>query len=89
MSWGAWVLMIVTPIFAMCAVIQDSGLVSVKKVSGQSEFEDTERIGDKIFGIVKGYAGISVIVGFISLIQTPLGGEVSLVLYPLMSFAYL
>ena len=85
-----WVpLVIVVPIFAMCAVIQDSGLVSVRKLSGQSEFADTERIGDKIFGIVKGYAGISVIFSFISLIQSPLGLEMSLVLYPLNAMTYL
>jgi hypothetical protein len=85
-----WVpLMFVTPIFAMCAVIQDSGLISVKKVSGQSEFEDTERIGDKIFGIVKGYAGISVIIGFITLIQSPQGGEMSLLFYPMMALVFL
>ncbi len=82
-----WIpLVVVVPIIAMCAVIQDSGLVSIKKLSGQ-EFVDTERIGDKIFGIVKGYAGIAVIISFITLLQSPMGRELSLVLYPLMATA--
>jgi len=56
---------------ALCAVIQDSGLVSLKKLSGQSEFADTERVGDKLFGLVKGYAGISVFINFYLLLTTP------------------
>lgn len=88
-SWYWLPLVIVTPVFAMCAVIQDSGLVSIRKLSGQSEFADTERIGDKIFGIVKGYAGISVILGFVTLLQSPLGFERSLVLYPLNAMTFL
>ena len=85
-----WVpLVVVVPIIAMCAVMQDSGLVSIKKLSGQSEFADTERIGDKLFGLVKGYAGISVIISFFMLIQSPMGGELSLVLYPLLAMIML
>lgn len=72
-------------LFAICAVIQDSGLVTIKRLSGQSEFADTERVGDRIFGLVKGYAGISVILNFYLLITTPLGKEGSLVLYPLVA----
>jgi len=85
--WAPLVLVVL--IFAMCAVIQDTGLVSVKKLSGQSTFEDTERIGDKLFGIVKGYAGISVIISFVNLLLTPLGNELSLVFYPLQAMMYL
>ncbi len=84
-SWYWVPIFITTLVFAMCAVIQDSGIVSVKKLSGQSDFSDTERVGDKMFGIVKGYAGIAVIFSFISLLQSPMGQEGSLVLYPLLA----
>jgi hypothetical protein len=66
----------------------DSGLVSVKKLSGQSEFSDTERVGDKLFSIVKGYAGISVILSFIVLIQSPRGNEGSLILFPIFALCF-
>ena len=72
-------------VFAMCAVIQDSGLVSITKLSGQSEFADTERVGDRFFAIVKGYAGIAVIINFYLLLTTPLGQEGSLVIYPILA----
>ena len=72
-------------LFAMCAVIQDSGLVSMRKLSGQSEFVDTERVGDLLFGLVKGYAGFSVIINFYLLLATPLGLEASLTLYPFLA----
>ncbi|MFX1339313.1 MAG: hypothetical protein ACFFDK_11945 [Promethearchaeota archaeon] len=81
-----WVpLFIATLVFAMCAVIQDSGLVSIKKISGQSEFVDTERVGDLLFGFIKGYAGISVIINFYLLLTTPLGREGSLIIFPLLA----
>ena len=81
-----WVpVFIASLVFAMCAVIQDSGLVSIKKISGQSEFVDTERVGDLLFGFVKGYAGISVIINFYLLLTTPLGREGSLVLFPFLA----
>ncbi|MCP4764593.1 MAG: hypothetical protein GY870_22655 [archaeon] len=76
-------------VFSLCIVIVDSGLVTVKKISGQSNFSDTERLGDRIFSFVKGYAGISVILNFIALISTEMGGELSLVLYPLMAIIQL
>lgn len=72
-------------VIAMCAVIQDSGLVSITKLSGQSEFADTERVGDRFFAIVKGYAGIAVIINFYLLLTTPLGQEGSLVIYPILA----
>jgi len=75
-------------VFALCSVIMDSGLVSVKKLSGQSEFSDTERVGDKLFSIVKGYAGISVVLSFIILIQSPKGNETSLVLFPIFALCF-
>ncbi len=78
-------LFITSLVFALCAVIQDSGLVTIKKLSGHSEFADTERVGDKLFGIVKGYAGITVIINFYMLIITPLGKEGSLVIYPVLA----
>ncbi|TXT60292.1 MAG: membrane protein of unknown function [Promethearchaeota archaeon] len=79
-----WVpLVITTLVFSTSVVIMDSGLVSIKKLHGHSEFSDTERVGDRIFGIIKGYAGISVIISFIILIQSPKGNELSLVLYPI------
>ncbi|MFX0072475.1 MAG: hypothetical protein ACFFAO_15430, partial [Candidatus Hermodarchaeota archaeon] len=81
-----WVpIFIASLVFAMCSVIQDSGLVSIKKISGQTEFVDTERVGDLLFGMVKGYAGISVIINFYLLLTTPLGKEGSLVLFPLLA----
>lgn len=72
-------------VFAMSIVIVDSGLVLVRKLHGQTDFSDTERVGDKMFSIIKGYAGISVILSFIQLIQSPRGNEASLVLYPLLA----
>ncbi len=79
-----WVPMFITTfVFAACSAITDSGLVTVKKLPEHKEFSDTERVGDKIFTIVKGYAGISVIIGFIGILQTPLGKELSLVVYPI------
>ena len=84
--WYWLPLFITTLVFAMCSVITDSGLVTIKKLSGQSEFSDTERVGDKLFGAVKGYAGISVIISFILLIQSPMGNEGSLVIYPIFYF---
>ena len=72
-------------LFSMCAVIQDTGLVSLRKLSGQSDFKDTERVGDLLFGLVKGYAGISVIINFYLLLTTPLGQEGSLRMYPILA----
>lgn len=76
-------------VFSMCIVIMDSGLVLVRQLRGQKDFSDTERVGDKMFSIVKGYAGISVILGFIELIQSPRGNEASLVLYPMLAFLFI
>ncbi len=85
-----WVpLFITTLVFAACSAITDSGLVTIKKLPEHKEFSDTERVGDKIFTIVKGYAGISVVIGFIGILQTPMGKEGSLVLYPLLAFLLL
>ena len=85
-----WVpIFITTLMFALCSAIIDSGLVTVKKIPEHKMFSDTERVGDKIFGIVKGYAGISVILSFILILQTPLGREMSLVLYPILILIFL
>ncbi len=85
-----WIPLFITIIpFTLCSVIVDSGLVSVKKLRGQSEFSDTERVGDKLFGFIKGYAGISVIFSFILLLQTDKGGELSIVFYPLTAIVQL
>ena len=85
-----WVPIFITAlVFALCSAIMDAGLVSVKQLSGQSEFSDTERVGDKIFSIVKGYAGISVIMSFIVLIQSPRGNEGSLVLFPIFALCFI
>ncbi|MBN1801626.1 MAG: hypothetical protein JW891_08990 [Candidatus Lokiarchaeota archaeon] len=85
-----WVpIFLTTLLFSTCIVIMDSGLVSIKKLHGQSEFSDTERVGDKLFAIIKGYAGISVLYSFVLLIQTPMGNEGSLVLYPLLALVFI
>ncbi len=52
------------------------------------DFSDTERVGNILWSIVKGYAGIVVVLNFVSLISTPLGMEGSLVLYPMLAACY-
>ncbi|MBD3340180.1 MAG: hypothetical protein GF353_13795 [Candidatus Lokiarchaeota archaeon] len=87
--WYWLPIFVTTLLFAMCAAIQDSGLVTIRKLYGQSEFADTERVGDRIFAVVKGYAGVSVIINFYFLITTPLGREGSLVIYPLLAVIFM
>ena len=85
-----WVpVFITTLIFAMCYAIIDSGLVSIRKLPEHESFSDTERVGDHFLGAVKGYAGISVVINFFIVLQSPIGKELSLVLYPLMAFIQL
>lgn len=85
-----WVPLFITVfIFTVCWSMIDSGLVSVKKIWGYGDFLDTERVGSIAFGIVKGYAGISVIITFLVILQSPLGLEGSLVVYPLIAFIQL
>ncbi len=75
-------------LLTICFMILDSGLVYVKKVPEHPDFSDTERVGNILWSIVKGYAGIVVVLNFVSLISTPLGMEGSLVLYPMLAACY-
>lgn len=76
-------------VFTIAFVILDSGLVFVKKIPEHPEFSDTERVGDLFWNLIKGYAGISVIINFITLLSSPFGREGSLVIYPLLAATYL
>jgi hypothetical protein len=85
-----WLTITVTSfVFSICFVILDSGLVFIKKIPEHPEFSDTERVGDLFWNMIKGYAGVSVILNFILLIITPMGKEASLILYPMLALLYL
>ncbi|MFX0102708.1 MAG: hypothetical protein ACFFCS_24285 [Candidatus Hodarchaeota archaeon] len=75
-------------LFAICFVIMDSGLVYAKKVPQHPNFSDTQRIGDFFWNLVKGYAGVMIILSFIEILLTPLGRELSLLLYPALAAAH-
>jgi len=88
-AWYWLPITITSLVFSICFVILDSGLVFIKKIPEHPEFSDTQRVGDLFWNMIKGYAGVSVILNFILLIITPMGKEASLVLYPFIAFLYL
>ncbi len=84
--WYWLPIMITSLVFAMCHLILDSGLVYVKKIRGHPQFSDSERVGSLVWGLVKGYAGISAIITFTSLIFiSDLWREGSMVAYPALA----
>ncbi len=76
-------------VFAICFLILDSGLVFMKKIREHAQFADTERVGSLVWSVVKGYAGVSVIINFVLILLTPLGREASMTLYPLLAASQL
>ncbi len=62
--------------------ILDSGLVYVKQIVEHPQFSDTERVGSLLWNVIKGYAGISVIFNFITLIFTSYGQDAANITFP-------
>jgi hypothetical protein len=85
--WYWFPLAITGLLFSICILILDSGLVFVKKIREHAQFSDTERVGSLLWNIVKGYAGVSVIINFSIWMLTPYGREASMLTYPFMTAA--
>ncbi len=82
--WYWLPLSVTTLVMAFTFIILDSGLISIKRIRGFPKFGDTERVGNLIWNVMKGYAGISVVINFTIIItSTNLGKEASLTTYPI------
>ncbi len=76
-------------VFAMCAVILDSGLVAVFKRPEYRNYGDVTRVGTIVYNVVKGYLGITIIISFLQTLNSPLGQEFNIWTFPLMEMIYL
>jgi hypothetical protein len=69
-------------VISVAYCILDSGLVYVKRIVEHPQFSDTERVGSQLWNLIKGYAGISVVVSFISLLFAEYGQDAANFTFP-------
>ncbi len=76
-------------VFAMCAVILDSGLVAVFKRPEYRNYGDVTRVGTIVYNVVKGYLGITILISFLQTVTSPLGQEINIWTFPIVEMIFL
>ena len=85
-----WVcLFIAVLVFAICAVILDSGFVVVFKRPEYRNYADVTRVGTIVYNVMKGYLGINIIISFLHTLNSPLGQEINIWTFPIVMMVFL
>ncbi len=89
MPWHLVCVFIAVLVFAMCAVILDSGLVTVIRRINFQNYGDVTRVGTIVYNVIKGYLGINIIISFLQILHSPLGQEFNIWSFPVNAMIFM